>query len=34
LFDVGPQYYFDTNGNGNIWPIMLQLNLGFDLNKK
>lgn len=31
LFDVGPQYYFDTNGNGNIWPIMLQLNLGFDL---
>lgn len=34
LFDVGPQYYFDTNGNGNIWPIMLQLNLGFDLKKK
>jgi len=31
LFDVGPQYYFDTNGNGNIWPIMFQLNLGFDL---
>jgi len=34
LFDLGPQYYFDTNGNGNIWPIMLQLNLGFDLKKK
>lgn len=34
LFDVGPQYYFDTNGNGNIWPIMLQLNLGFDFKKK
>ncbi len=34
LFDVGPQYYFDTNGNGNIWPIMLQLNLGFDLKRK
>jgi len=34
LFDVGPQYYFDTNGNGNIWPIMLQINLGFDLKKK
>ena len=34
LFDVGPQYYIDTNGNGNIWPIMLQLNLGFDLKKR
>jgi hypothetical protein len=33
LFDVGPQYYFDSNGKGNIWPIMLQLNLGFDLKK-
>ncbi|TVZ26537.1 hypothetical protein JM83_1506 [Gillisia sp. Hel_I_86] len=31
LFDVGPQYYFDTEGNGNIFPIMFQLNLGFDL---
>lgn len=31
LFDFGPQYYFDTIGNGNIWPLMLQLNLGFDL---
>lgn len=29
LFDVGPQYYLNTNRN--IWPIMLQLNLGFDL---
>lgn len=34
LFDVGPQYYIDTNGNGNLWPIMLQLNLGFDLKRK
>lgn len=34
LFDVGPQYYMDTKGNGNFWPIMLQLNLGFDLKKK
>ncbi len=33
LFDVGPQYYFDTYGNGNIMPIMVQINLGFDLNK-
>jgi hypothetical protein len=31
LVDIGPQYYFDTEGNGNIYPIMLQLNLGFDL---
>lgn len=31
LFDVGPQYYMDTEGNGNIFPIMFQLNLGFDL---
>ena len=31
LFDVGPQYYFDTEGNGNIWPIMVQINLGIDL---
>ena len=31
LFDVGPQYYFDTEGNGNFWPLMVQLNLGFDL---
>jgi len=31
LFDIGPQYYFDTKGNGNIWPISIQLNLGFDL---
>jgi hypothetical protein len=34
LFDLGPQYYFDTNGNGNILPIMVQLNLGFDLKRK
>ena len=31
LFDVGPQYYFDTEGNGNIFPLIFQLNLGFDL---
>lgn len=31
LFDIGPQYYFDTEGNGNIWPIMVQVNIGFDL---
>ena len=31
LFDIGPQYYFDTEGNGNIFPIVFQINLGFDL---
>ncbi|CAM1341609.1 hypothetical protein [Tenacibaculum amylolyticum] len=31
LFDVGPIYYFDTKGNHNFFPIMVQLNLGFDL---
>lgn len=31
LFDIGPQYYIDTEGNGNIFPFMFQLNLGFDL---
>ncbi|NCT09113.1 MAG: hypothetical protein GW772_03410 [Flavobacteriia bacterium] len=34
LFDVGPIYYFDTNGKGYIFPIMFQLNLGFDLKLK
>lgn len=34
LFDIGPQYYFDNKGNGNLWPIAIQLNLGFDLKKK
>lgn len=31
LFDVGPQYYVGVEGRGNIFPIMFQLNLGFDL---
>ena len=31
LFDMGPIYYFDVNGNGYYFPLMLQLNLGFDL---
>ncbi len=31
LFDVGTFYYFDGKGNGNWFPIMLELNLGFDL---
>ena len=31
LFDVGPQFYFDSQGNTGFWPLMPQLNIGFDL---
>ncbi|CAM1334999.1 hypothetical protein [Tenacibaculum aestuariivivum] len=31
LFDMGPIYYFDTNGKGYYFPLMIQLNLGFDI---
>jgi hypothetical protein len=31
LFDVGPQFYFDSEGNTGFWPLMPQLNIGFDL---
>lgn len=31
LFDIGPQYYVGVEGRGNIFPVMFQLNLGFDL---
>ena len=31
LFDLGPIYYFDTNGFSGFFPIMIQLNLGFNL---
>ena len=30
LFDIGSLYYFDSKGNGNFFPIMFQINLGFD----
>lgn len=30
LFDVGSVYYFDTKGNNGFFPIMLQLNVGFN----
>ncbi|MER3374788.1 MAG: hypothetical protein RIM83_09160 [Allomuricauda sp.] len=33
LVDVGPQLYFDTKGNVGVFPIMVQINLGFVLNK-
>jgi hypothetical protein len=31
LFDVGPVYYFDTKGNSGILPVMIQLNVGYNL---
>lgn len=33
LFDIGAQYYFDTKGHGNFFPIIVQLNIGLDLKK-
>ena len=33
LFDVGPVYYFDTKGNRGFFPIMIQLNFGFNTKK-
>lgn len=33
LFDFGPVYYFDTKGNSGIFPIVAQLNIGFNLKK-
>lgn len=32
LFDVGPQYYFDTLGNSGFFPIMVQINIGLNLS--
>lgn len=34
LFDVGPQYYFDSTGNNGFFPLMVQINLGYNLNSK
>lgn len=31
LFDVGPQYYVGVEGKSGFFPVMFQLNLGFDL---
>jgi len=33
LFDVSSVYYFDSKGNNGFFPIMLQLNIGFNLKK-
>lgn len=31
LFDLGPVYYFDTEGNHGLFPLTLQLNLGYQV---
>ena len=31
LLDIGPQFFLDTQGNTNFFPVIFQLNLGFDL---
>lgn len=31
LFSVGPQLYFDTEGNVGFWPVMPHIALGFNL---
>lgn len=31
LFSVGPVYYTDLDGNSGIFPVMLELNLGFNV---
>ncbi|MFT3738654.1 MAG: hypothetical protein QM786_07830 [Breznakibacter sp.] len=33
LFDVGSVYYFDTKGNNGFFPVMLQLNIGWNLKR-
>ncbi len=32
LFDIDPQYYFDTIGNSGFFPIMVQINIGLNLS--
>lgn len=34
LFDIGPVFYFDAEGNSGFFPINVQLNLGFDFKKR
>lgn len=32
-FEVGPMYYFDTKGNSGIFPLMLDVNLGYNITR-
>jgi hypothetical protein len=34
LFDLGPVYYFDTRGNSGFYPIMFEINIGYNILKK
>lgn len=34
LVDFGPQYYFDSVGNSGFFPVMVQINIGLNLNQK
>jgi len=31
--DIGPMYYFDTKGNSGIFPVMIDINIGFNAKK-
>lgn len=33
LFDIGPYYYFDTKGNNGFFPLIFQINIGFNLSR-
>lgn len=33
-YSMGPEFYFDTMGNGNWFPFSFELNLGINLNRK
>lgn len=33
LFDLGPVYYFDTKGKHGFWPLMAQINIGWNLKE-
>jgi|SRR5690554_13152 len=33
LFNAGPVYYFDARGNSGFYPIMLELNIGYNVWK-
>ena len=34
LFDLGPVYYFDTKGNSGFYPIMFEINIGYNILTK
>lgn len=31
--DIGPMYYFDTKGNSGVFPVMFDVNIGYNLKK-